>query len=69
MKRNYRISEHRIYHAWRGCADSVGDCIRILAPAVWHGFLQPVIVLAVGVGLSVPVARVLGSFLGKWIGG
>ena len=69
MKRNYRISEHRIYHAWRGCAETVRDCIRILAPAVWHGFLQPVIVLAVGVGLSVPVARVLGSFLGNWIGG
>lgn len=69
MKRNYRISEHRIYHAWRVSADAVGDCIRILAPAVWRGFLQPVIVLAVGVGLSVPVARVLGSFLGNWIGG
>ena len=69
MKRNYKISEHRIYHAWRVSVDIVGDCIRTVAPAVWHGFLQPVLVLAIGVGLSAPVARMLGSFIGNWIGG
>lgn len=65
MRRNYRISEHRIHHAWRRTA----DCVRDAAPAVWHGFLRPVLVLAVGVGLAAPVARVLGSFIGNWIGG
>ena len=69
MRRNYRISEHRIYHVWRVSADAVCGCIRIAAPAVWRGFLQPVIVLAVGVGLSAPVARALGSFIGNLIGG
>lgn len=65
MRRNYRISDHRIYHVWR-CA---ADCVCEVAPAVWHGFLRPVLVLAVGVGLAAPVARVLGSFIGNWIGG
>lgn len=69
MRRNYRINEHRIYHAWRVSADAVGDFIRFMAPAVWHGFLRPVLVLAVGVGLSAPVARALCSFIGNWIGG
>ena len=63
MKRNYRISDHRIYHAWRRTADFVRDA----APVVWHGFLRPVLVLAVGVGLSAPVAKVAGAILAKFM--
>lgn len=65
MRSNYKKSEHRIYHAWRCTV----DCVGAAAPIVWHGFLQPVLVLAFGVGLAAPVARVLGSFIGNWIGG
>lgn len=63
MRRNYRISEHRIYHAWRRTV----DCVRDVAPAVWHGFLRPVLVLAVGVGLSAPVAMMAGAILARFM--
>lgn len=63
MRRNYRISEHRIYHAWRRAA----DCVRDAAPVVWHGFLRPVLVLAVGVGLSAPVAKMAGALLSRFM--
>ena len=68
MRRNYRISDHRIYHAWRKTADAVSGFVVWLAPVVWRGFLQPVLVLAIGVGLSAPVARMFGSVIGTLIG-
>lgn len=61
MRRNYKVSEHRIYHAWRRTV----DCVCGMVPVVWRGFLQPVLVLAVGVGLSAPVAKAAGALLSK----
>lgn len=63
MRRNYKTKEHRIYHAWRCMADFVCDA----APVVWHGFLRPVLVLAVGVGLSAPVAKMAGALLSRFM--
>lgn len=63
MRRNYRIKEHRIYHAWRRTADFVIAA----APIVWNGFLRPVLVLAIGVGLSAPVAKMAGAILTKFM--
>lgn len=63
MRRNYKVSEHRVYHAWRRTVDCVTDCARAVAPAVWKGFLQPVIVLAVGVGLSAPFAQIASNII------
>lgn len=63
MRRNYRSKEHRIYHAWRCMADFVCDA----APIVWRGFLQPVLVLAFGVGLSSLVGRMAGEILSRFM--
>ena len=63
MRRNYKTKEHRIYHAWRRMADFVSDT----APIVWREFLKPIVVLAVGVGLSAPVAKVAGEILARFI--
>lgn len=63
MRRNYRISEHRIYHAWRCTVDFVCDAV----PKVWRGFLQPVLVLAFGVGLSSLVGRMAGEILSRFM--
>ena len=63
MRRNYKVSEHRVYHAWRRTVDYMTDCARVIAPAVWKGFLQPVIVLAVGVGLSAPFAQIASNII------
>ena len=63
MRRNYKIKEHRIYHAWRRTADFASDA----APIVWNGFLRPVLVLAVGVGLSAPVAKIAGVILARFM--
>lgn len=63
MRRNYKVSEHRVYHAWRRTVDCMTYCARAVAPAVWKGFLQPVIVLAVGVGLSAPFAQIASNII------
>ena len=63
MRRNYKIGEHRIYHAWRCTVDFVGDA----APIVWNGFLRPVLVLAFGVGLSSVVGKVAGEILARFM--
>lgn len=63
MRRNYKKSEHRIYHAWRCTV----DCVGAAAPVVWHGFLQPVLVLAFGVGLSSLVGRMAGEILSRFM--
>ena len=67
MRRNYKISEHRIYHAWRRTVDCVAHGASVIAPAMWKGFLQPVLVLAVGVGLSAPFAHIASRVLRRII--
>jgi len=63
MRRNYKVSEHRVYHAWRCTVDCVTDWARVVVPAVWKGFLQPTLVLAVGVGISVPFGQIAANII------
>ena len=67
MRRNYKVSEHRVYHAWRCMVDCVTDWARVVVPAVWKGFLQPTLVLAVGIGLSLPFTHIAACVMERFL--
>ena len=63
MRRNYKISEHRIYHAWVRTV----DCTSTVLSMTWQGFLRPVMIIAVGFGLAAPFGHVAARVLEKII--
>jgi len=67
MRRNYKVSEHRIYHAWRRTVDCTSEVVGTTCKVVWQGFLRPVLVLTVGVGLAFPFAHIASRVLERII--
>ena len=58
MRKNYRISEHRFYHACSRMLGAASVAALVVAKVAWHGFLRPVLILTVGVGLAMPFAHI-----------
>ena len=59
MMRNYRIAEHPYWHAAR-CA---GETAREFAGTAWREFVKPVTVVATGIVVGMPLARMIGEVL------
>lgn len=59
MNGNYRIVEHRTRYrarcAWR--------FTQYAAREFWRGFAQPVLIVAIGVAISAPMAKMAGSVI------
>lgn len=58
--KNYRIAEHPYYHAIRCMAEAASTLIR----SVWREFVQPVSIIACGIAIGFPIAKILGTALG-----
>lgn len=60
MSRNFSIVEHRTRYrarcAWRS--------VQWAAQEFWHGFVKPVLIVATGVALAAPLARMAGTAIG-----
>ena len=63
MSRNFSIVEHRTRYrarcAWR--------CAQWAAKEFWQGFVKPVLIVATGVALAAPLARMAGTAIGYMI--
>ncbi len=59
IKSNFKITEHRTKY-WIRC--EVRE-IRTAAREFWEGFAKPVLIVALGVALSSPIAAMAGSIL------
>lgn len=57
---NYRIADHRIYHRYR----QVESIVYTAARSFWREFLRPSLIVATGIILAMPVARIIGSLIG-----
>ena len=59
MHSNFRIAEHRTRYRTRCAARFIGTVAR----EFWEGFAKPVLIVALGVALSAPIAAMAGSIL------
>ena len=58
--KNYRIAEHPYYHAIRCVAEATKAWIR----AAWREFVKPVSIIACGIAIGFPIAKIPGTALG-----
>ena len=59
--KNYRIAEHPYWHATR-CA---GATVKEFAGTAWRDFVKPVAIVASGIVVGLPLARMFGEVVGN----
>ena len=58
--KNYRIAEHPYYHATRCVVESTSSLIG----KAWREFVKPVSIIACGIAIGFPLAKMFGTALG-----
>ena len=61
MHSNFRIAEHRTRYKARCASRFIGTAAR----EFWEGFAKPVLIVALGVALSSPIAAAAGSIMAR----
>ena len=58
--KNYRIAKHPYYHATRCVAEGASALIH----SAWKEFVKPVSIIACGIAIGFPLAKMFGTALG-----
>lgn len=60
MIKNYKIADHKCYHTMKCTVET----FTAAGGKFWEGFAKPVVIIAAGITVGMPIAWMIGTVLG-----